>query len=307
MPARQPVLTLKRIAIACVLSLLFFAPLLLVLIPLGFWVWHRDRHAPAAGSSGPRPTGPRPQTDVHRAPFPGLGRSFKFQVPRANEFIHSVLGLPEESVDEDFIASHGDNAGYVVTFAQKTTARDGIIQLMVLPFGVQAIELDKDGLRPGLLPEVDRLIEKELDSSATGSDIDMPENLGLKNGSGFEIESIESGASADKNGVRIYFRTKGSGNVGNPQRREDVPFLYVVFMIGEREDVFLAPCAEGAPDWSFDEVFFNDTGIVDIAGDIAFAAQIVNHHGKDLSPESIVPRSPVVTGVVRARSKKMPL
>lgn len=305
MSDKQPILTLRRIKIACVISVLFFAPLLLVLVPLGFWVWWRDRHAPTARSNGPRPRGLRPTTDLLQAPFPPLGKSFRFQVPRANEFVRVCLN-DQDGVDEELLKNATDNSWYQIVFSAERASRKGVVQLTVVPWGVFAVELDPDSLRPGLLPSVDNLIESKSDRNDQGGEIEVrPESM-LKDGVGFDITEIECGATSDKNGIRIFFKAKGRGNVGQPQRREDVAFLLVSFLLAEREDSFLAPCADGKPEWSFDEVFFQETGIIDVSGDIAFVAQIVNHHGGNLSPESITPRSPVVTGIVRARSKTMP-
>lgn len=309
MPENLYQLTPKRIAIAIVLCLLF-PPLLVVVIPLGIFAWIKRRNT-QTGTGGPKPTGSRPVTDIVKAPFPPPERNFKFNVFRADAFIRDCLGISDNdvAVDPEFVNENGDNSFWLMSISQETARRAGIVQLFVTPYGIQVFEIDKDALQPGTLPQVDLLFENDSAFRGTGGDMGDENALDfdLRDGSGFAINQIESGARADKNGVRIFFKAKGTDNIGNPQRHEDVPFLYVAFQLGEREGAYLAAFENGKPEWAFDEVFFPEMGIVDLAGEIGFAAQIVHHRGNELTAESLVPLSPVVRGVVKARSKNMPV
>ena len=318
----------RTFVIASVLSLLFFAPLLLAIIPL--WVWaacRRRRNGgvePGSSGTGPRPVGSVPPLSGPESPPVSLDNgNFQFHAMRLNSLLEKIGGDRDDGVDEEFVSSRGGNAWYSTTIADRLPGKDAV-QVFAYPFGIQYLEIDRAKWTPGVSPSLDSVFadgaasDASRDSMASsdaergrsvgrGGEFETPFGAGEESGTGFRIDSIQSGASPQNPGVRIVFVAKGSGWSGVPQRREDVPFLLVTFMIGEQEAVFLAPPAPNKAEWRFDEVFEPEMGIVDIAGEIPFLARIVNHRGGELTPDSIVPRSGVAVGLVPVKSGKVQL
>ena len=241
---------------------------------------------------------------------------------RFNALLERLGGDMDFVVDDEFKDSRGGNAWFCSIVPDVNPGGDAI-QLFAYPFGVQYLEIDKAKWHPGSSPNLDRVFSQVKEATdvvgtgtasantglitptAFGGEFEEPIGAGERSGAGFTIDSIECGASPQNPGVRIVFHVKGSGRVGTPQRREDVPFLFVTFSIGEMETSFLAPPSGDKPEWRFDEVFAPELGIVDVAGDIPFIATVVNHRGSRLTPDSITPRSNVAKGLVRATSSKV--
>ncbi len=299
-------LTLKRLGIAALLSLLF-PPLFLVVIPLAVWV------VGARLCGGKRTKSPNQvPLDALSAPFRALSDSYNYQfhLQRARQ----AIGKHAKDVSvaymhiDDACADACNNGYSSFIFNKGETDVKGFLFAYVSPWGFELMEIDPAKCRPDRFPGLHAIAVKGEKMIANSGTIETPPEKMFSSGYGFTITGIKCGAVAQNPGLGVVFKVSGTSSGGYAGNTGDKPYLDAMFFVGGNGTCFHAEPEKGLLEWNLTVIVEEEGGIVDAVGEMAFLARIVYNKSGDWEDSSnLTPASPVVSGVIHVSSDTLSL